>query len=295
MRLMAIVIFVSTLLFLLPAVSPASASGTGDILLDAYFDNLPLGTAAQLGAPSHPDGFTPALCTAEVIDDGGGNQVLEICDTNAFSPAFVDFQLLSDQEVTAGGVISFFDADDLAPAITTSSYTAGVPLDFEVVYDMDAGTYDLSIDGALILDDELHDVTGRGLGRLQFGSGSDFDIGDCFTVDDVLVQLADGETAVNDTPGSNVGVAFAGAFPNPFNPATELQFELAGAGHVRLTIYDVAGRRVITLLDERRASGIQAVQWDGRDSRGKRQRSGVYFASLSGSGFEVIRKLTLLK
>ena len=55
------------------------------------------------------------------------------------------------------------------------------------------------------------------------------------------------------------------AVPNPFNPSTRLRFALADPGHVRLTVYDVAGQRVAVLLDGHRPAGRHQVTWAGRD------------------------------
>ncbi len=68
-------------------------------------------------------------------------------------------------------------------------------------------------------------------------------------------------------------------YPNPFNPSVEITFEVAVAGPVELAIYDLAGRRVATLLDGVRSSGLQRVRWDGYGAS-----SGVYFCRLRAGG-----------
>jgi hypothetical protein len=88
------------------------------------------------------------------------------------------------------------------------------------------------------------------------------------------------------------------AFPNPFNPRTTLAFSLREAAAVTLTIYDVTGRAVRTLVRERLSAGDHAIQWDGRDQAGGSVASGVYFARLTRSGTRggsVTRRLILLK
>ncbi len=87
----------------------------------------------------------------------------------------------------------------------------------------------------------------------------------------------------------------AGASPNPFNPNTMIRFELAANEHVHMEIYDVTGRVVRNLLDERRAPGYHAVLWDGRDNRGQRVSSGVYFLRMRGDSYRGVSKLVLLK
>lgn len=87
----------------------------------------------------------------------------------------------------------------------------------------------------------------------------------------------------------------AQAFPNPFNPSTTIQFTVAQAANVGLVVYDVAGRQVKTLVNESRAPGVYRVTWDGRDDRGHRVASGVYFYRMNAGSFTQTRKMVLLK
>jgi DNA-binding beta-propeller fold protein YncE len=83
--------------------------------------------------------------------------------------------------------------------------------------------------------------------------------------------------------------------PNPFNPVTTIKFSIASDQQVRLVIYDVAGRRVRTLIDERRRADIYKVTWDGRNDHGQRVASGVYFYRLNAGKFTKTKKMMLLK
>jgi len=88
----------------------------------------------------------------------------------------------------------------------------------------------------------------------------------------------------------------AGSFPNPFNPSTQIRFTLPRAERVTLRIFDIAGRRVATLLDgARREAGEQNLVWDGRDDAGQALPSGVYLYRLEAGAQRATRKLTLLK
>jgi flagellar hook assembly protein FlgD len=64
---------------------------------------------------------------------------------------------------------------------------------------------------------------------------------------------------------------------------------------VRFEIFDVLGRRVVTLLDGFIADGVHSFAWDARDSEGMYVASGVYFARLTARGGMMTRKLVLLK
>ncbi len=103
---------------------------------------------------------------------------------------------------------------------------------------------------------------------------------------------------VNDisaTPDAPRIFALHGAAPNPFNPATTLRFSLPTAGHARLAIFDVRGRRVRTLVDGPRSAGPGEVRWDGRDQTGRQVASGTYYARLTATGQSSVKPLVLVK
>jgi hypothetical protein len=84
--------------------------------------------------------------------------------------------------------------------------------------------------------------------------------------------------------------------PNPFNPTTVIQYVVPESGaYVTLRIYDVGGRLVRTLVDGVVRSGLKSVVWDGRDGRGVRAASGVYFYRLEAPGYVKTRKMVLMK
>jgi DNA/RNA endonuclease YhcR with UshA esterase domain len=107
------------------------------------------------------------------------------------------------------------------------------------------------------------------------------------------------DIAANPTGVS--GDYFGGKFglaqnmPNPFNPKTTIAFNLTDPGDVTLGVYDVAGRRVVTLLDRHMDAGTHMVHWDGRTSDGERAASGVYFYKLAAGEERTSRKMVLLK
>ncbi|MGH2570547.1 MAG: aryl-sulfate sulfotransferase, partial [bacterium] len=70
------------------------------------------------------------------------------------------------------------------------------------------------------------------------------------------------------------------SYPNPFRTRTMIHYDLRQGGRVRLTVHDVSGRRVATLVDAHRDPGYWSVDWDGRDGRGIRAAAGVYFYRL---------------
>jgi hypothetical protein len=127
----------------------------------------------------------------------------------------------------------------------------------------------------------------------------------------LLAQVLDCVLPVDcrETPDEQVGVPHDDAaaampartllhpnVPNPFNPVTTIEFDLARDGHVSLRVYDVAGRLVRTLVDVKLAAGAgHAATWNGLDDAGNRVSSGVYFYWLVTVDFAETRKMVLMK
>jgi hypothetical protein len=102
-------------------------------------------------------------------------------------------------------------------------------------------------------------------------------------------------TGVGDTPAP-ASFALDANIPNPFNPITTIGYGIpAGGADVNISIYDVAGRRVRTLVDEHRPAGLFSVQWNGENDRGQSVASGVYFYRMRAGEFVETRKMLLLK
>ncbi|MBU1676176.1 alpha amylase C-terminal domain-containing protein, partial [bacterium] len=94
-----------------------------------------------------------------------------------------------------------------------------------------------------------------------------------------LVVLAqDSGTAVpGGAPDAGARVRLLGAYPNPFNPRVTIAFEMLRSGPVRVSIHDVSGRRVRTLVAGDFGAGVRRIVWDGADDAGGDVASGVYF------------------
>lgn len=73
------------------------------------------------------------------------------------------------------------------------------------------------------------------------------------------------------------------AFPNPSSSRVMLQFRLERDGKAGLAIYDAKGRKVRSFADQVRAAGWNAVEWDGKDDKGRVVRAGTYFARLEAA------------
>lgn len=84
-------------------------------------------------------------------------------------------------------------------------------------------------------------------------------------------------------------------YPNPFNPLTTIRFDLPQQTHVTLTIYDVLGRRVRTIVDQPMKAGYYVRIWDGRDDQGVAVTSSVYFYRLHAREFDKVRKMAIVR
>lgn len=84
-------------------------------------------------------------------------------------------------------------------------------------------------------------------------------------------------------------------YPNPFNPNTTIHYQLPQACDVRIVIYDILGRHVITLVNEQQQAGFKAVIWDSGNKAGQKVSAGMYFYRLEAENYVRTRKMILLK
>jgi len=85
------------------------------------------------------------------------------------------------------------------------------------------------------------------------------------------------------------------AYPNPFNPATTVRYDLARPGHVEIAVFDLSGRLVRRLLSRTMTAGTHQVVWKGRDGRGRSAAAGVYFLRLRTEDTVDTKRMTLIK
>ena len=84
-------------------------------------------------------------------------------------------------------------------------------------------------------------------------------------------------------------------FPNPFNPVTNIQFELSESGFAELIIYDIHGRLVNKLISQYLQKGIHSVSWDSKNNANEVLPSGLYIYQLNSSGMSISKKMILLR
>ncbi|MCJ7507550.1 MAG: T9SS type A sorting domain-containing protein, partial [candidate division Zixibacteria bacterium] len=104
---------------------------------------------------------------------------------------------------------------------------------------------------------------------------------------------------VVEVPGATVPTEFrlSQNYPNPFNPETNIDFSLAEVSDVNVTIYNILGQRVKTLVDEKGLRpGVYNTRWDSTNNNGEPVASGVYlYRIVAGNKTAVTKKMTLLR
>ena len=118
----------------------------------------------------------------------------------------------------------------------------------------------------------------------EFYDGTPFEVSDCIT----LIGDDWDKPHYNDPPNPGAGMGFPS--PNPFNPVTRISYTVPTTQHVRIAIYDVAGRMVEDLVNETKSQGEYVVEWDAG-----RLPSGVYFFQLRLAGGVQRRNLVVVR
>jgi len=123
----------------------------------------------------------------------------------------------------------------------------------------------------------------------------------------VIPRLIDGAITFSQSPYTTFEIDFSRSamlptdyflhdnYPNPFNPNTVIRFDLPDRSETRLTIYNVMGQRVKTLVEQELVAGSHTVEWDGSDYNARSVATGVYFYRLTAGPYDQTKKMLLLK
>ena len=84
-------------------------------------------------------------------------------------------------------------------------------------------------------------------------------------------------------------------FPNPFNPTTTLRYDLPEDAMTTITVYDMMGRLVQTLVSGNKSAGYHSLKWDATNRYGSPVSAGVYIYSIQAGNHRDIKKMILLK
>ncbi len=255
----------------------------------------------------------------------GGNGSIGVFDlTDPSSPTFLqrfdipasgyvhnawtteDGNYLMTTEETSGKTIKFWDISDLDNVTLKSevlgsgglAHNAHIKGDYAYVSHYSDGLkiYDLSDPDnvAEIGFYDTHAATVGGSGA--WGAFPFFDSGKILISDQehgLFVVTLDSPTGIDDTPdvaGVPGGYQLGDNYPNPFNPSTQFRFTLPQPENVRISVYNLQGQTVATLVNERKAAGDHTVQFDARDLP-----SGLYLYQIEAGQFQAVKKMILTK
>jgi len=84
-------------------------------------------------------------------------------------------------------------------------------------------------------------------------------------------------------------------YPNPFNPVTTLRYDLPEDALVNITIYDMMGRQIRTLISSQHSAGYKSVQWNATNDAGSPVSAGLYFYMIQAGDFKQTKKMMLVK
>ncbi len=199
--------------------------------------------------------------TGNFPQDSAGVLLIEL---GGYETGFNHDQLIVDGEANLAGTLSVKFIDGFVPQVGDSF----IFLNYKSV----SGRFDsLSIDG-----DSLH-------ATVTYNS-------------DHATLVVDGVTGFKkETEARPTAFRLWGNYPNPFNPATTIRYDLPARGLVVLTIYNSAGQKVRTLLNRIQGAGSKKVVWDGRNDLGGTLPSGAYYYRLTSGKQSRSGKMLLLK
>jgi hypothetical protein len=154
------------------------------------------------------------------------------------------------------------------------------------------------------------DVHGAGAQRSDPKTGDPADYpegfgpqGDAIRIDNYVRLVRDVDAMIptgimDQRPGTGMapdGPQLNQNYPNPFNNSTVIRFSLPKISGISLSVFNLAGQRVATLIHGSREAGEYAIEWDGADDAGIELASGIYLYRLESSTYEATRKLLLLQ
>lgn len=228
---------------------------------------------------------------------------------HVFQPAFNEDGLLDDPEMLETVTAVNNSIQELAPVINSPDVTTGftaassnseVPVEVMVkrhddaTYLFAAAMRDGATAGSFTIDWLTGDTSAEVIGEDRSVSVQDGTFTDDFDPYDVhLYRIAETSTTVGETDPK--AFHLLGCSPNPFNPSTAISWTMTSESHVTINVYDITGRVIAELMNERSGTGLHSVNWDGRDASGRPAASGVYMYRIDAGSTAAFGKMTLLR
>ena len=102
-------------------------------------------------------------------------------------------------------------------------------------------------------------------------------------------------TQIQNEADKPSGYSLLQNYPNPFNPVTKLRYELPENSHVNITIYDMLGRAVKTMVNQHQNAGHRSIIWDGTNDYGNTVSTGIYLYQIQAGAYTRTKKMVFLK
>lgn len=237
------------------------------------------------GAIGLESSSSPQLTNCTLVKNGAqnGGSIYSYFSPMTIENSIIGFGL-------SGGAIYLPNNNDL-PTITCSNIFGNIGGDWVGAI---AGQSDingnLSVD-PLFCDPDVDDYQLAGNSPcLALNNDCDQLIGALDLGCDIITDVEDGDN--NSLPDT---YQLSQNYPNPFNPTTRISYSLPKKSFVTITIYNILGRGIITLINKSVAAGHHDVIWDGKAENGREVSSGIYFYRLSADSFTANKKMLLLK
>ncbi len=270
-----------------PIELPAVLDGTGEGDVAYSVSELPAGLAFDAatrmlsGEPAEVSEKTVVEVTYTATDSEGATATLTFSITVNPALSFGDF---FGQFDAAGKVIptDSHDGVDIREFVVGQRVEAVLP---EATGGTSPHTYSLSpaLPAGLTFDAATRTIAGTPMAAGE-------------SVYTYTVTDANGASASLALQTLPAAFTLADNFPNPFNPETTIHYALPQAANVELTVYNVVGQPVRTLVAEHQNAGRYVVEWDATNDSGHSLSSGMYFYRLqAGDEFHAIKKMLLLK
>ena len=252
-------------------------------LFEAYFR----GRYVPLGDPSMPPfGGTDGIGGPDIYDYSNGS--IKITNQSVVGNTNQQLSVYSNSPdvLDEGPCPSWYEDEVVNPGI--SSVTAFIFEDGPI----DGNAYAYHSSCALSLDNLIYKSFYTSFDISQFTNNNNISM----IIADVL-DWFDISGVNTDDPITSPAVSSLGQnYPNPFNPETTISFSLAQTSDfVNLSIYNVKGQKVKTLINEEMQKGKHSIIWSGLDSNNKRVSSGIYFYKLKTNKKESVKRMLLLK
>lgn len=212
-----------------------------------------------------------------IADDYSSSVLIDSIGNIYITGCFEDEAFFGTNSITSNGDCDIFIAKMDSSGAWTESYQAGG------VY------YDAGNSLSLINSDELY-ITGYFNDEATFGNQDITSNGDT----DIFVAKLSNDTSINQVciPSKII----LSNYPNPFNPSTTLEFSILIDSYIDLSVFNIKGQKIKTLIDNKIDNGNHSINWNGKDDKDNPVSSGIYFYKLKVNGkTETVKKCILLK